>query len=231
MFGRKSEVSIATKSVAAPPPEVAPTFNDDPFRTEATRLVDLDQKSTLDLLTRLVAVQSATRATAVPVASGFAALALANHSVALAMLVIPVVVLSMVIEARAGDLQQRAHARSTYLERITQANLRVLAEQGKATSELANRDLRRLLDGYQYGASRSLRAVRARAVFRRMLRQASTLLYLGLIILLVAGSVIIITATPQPTVACLQTAPGTVVRVEGEGVKLSGDVSLVPCPP
>jgi hypothetical protein len=213
------------------PVPAAPAADPDPRRTQALRLVEADQKATVDLIARLIGIQTATRAAVVPIASGLGGLALSNHNAALALVAIPIVVLAIGIEARTGELQRRAHRRSTYLERIIQADLSALAENGTPVQDQADQALRRQLDGYQYGASRSLQVVGFRALVKGAVRQASSWLYLFLIVLLVVAGLFAESTAPKPAEICLKTESGAVVRIEGSGLTLSGDLTVIPCPP
>lgn len=140
---------MSVMSSGASAPREAP----DPRRTEALRLVESDHKATIDLIGRLITIQTATRAAIVPISAAFAGLALTNHRAVLAWVAIPILLLAVGIEARTGIMQQRAHRRAAYLERIVQANLSALAEQGTVVSDQAVGELRRQLDGYHLGAA------------------------------------------------------------------------------
>jgi hypothetical protein len=208
----------------------AASAESDQRQTETLRLVEADEKATIDLITRLMGTQTATRAAVVPIASGLAGLSLTNHSAGLALVAIPIVIVAIGIEARTGYLQRQAHDRSTYLERIVQDHLTALAEHGGPMQQEANQDFRQQLDGYQYGTSRSLRLVGPHELLGSGLRQASSWLYLCLIALLIIAAIFAAATAPKPTGTCLKTGSGAVVRVEGSGVKLSGDLTVVACP-
>lgn len=202
----------------------------DPWTAEVMRLVEVDQKATVELVARLVTIQTATRSVVVPIAGAFAGLALTNNAPALAFVAIPILLIAIGIESRLGRLQQQAHRRAVYLEGIVQANLTDLANRGTVVSGDATAKLYRKLDGYQFGSSRSLRAVPFKKLMQVAVRRAVTWMYVALIAIAVVAGLAASALAPDPVEACLKVGDGSSVRVTGSGVTLSGDVDVVPCP-
>lgn len=202
----------------------------DPYAVEVMRLVEADQKATIEVVARFITLQTATRSVVVPIAGGFAGLALTNNAAALAYVAIPILVIAIGIESRLGRLQQEAHRRAVYLEGVVQAHLNELANRGTVVADEAAAKLRRQLNGYQFGISRSFRVVPFKKLVQVAVRRAVTWMYVALIILAVAAGVTASALAPKPTEACVKVGDGPVVRVTGQGLTLSGDLTVVPCP-
>ena len=202
----------------------------DAYTAEAMRLVEADQKATVELVARFVTLQTATRSVVVPIAGAFAGLALTNNAPALAYVAIPILLIAIGIESRLGRLQQQAHRRAVYLEKIVQARLNELSNRGTVVANDAEAKLRRQLDGYQFGSSRSLRIVAFKELFQVAVRRAVTWMYAALIGLAVAAGIVASALAPEPTEACFRVVDGPIVRISGEALTLSGEITIVPCP-
>ena len=201
-----------------------------PYVDEALRLVQADQKATVELIARFITLQTATRSVVVPIAGAFAGLALTNHAPALAYVAIPILLIAISIESRLGALQQEAHRRAVYLEGLVQSNLSELSNRGTPVSGDAAKKLIRKLNGYQFGTSRSFRVVPFKTMVHVAARRAVTWMYVALMVLVVIAGLTASALTPIPTDTCIRVGSGPVIRVSGEGVTMSGNFTVIPCP-
>ena len=123
---------------------------------EVIRLIEADNKATIDFISRLTTLRATVRGVIVTLGSTLAGLAFTQHNWVVAAAGIPVVLAGGIAEAKTDFLVQVAHNRSVRLEWKIQAYIALLIEDSPVKADAAAR-FRREIDTYQFGTSRSLR--------------------------------------------------------------------------
>lgn len=204
-----------------------------PPSQEVLRLVEADQRQAIEFISRMINIETATRAVILPLASALAGLAVTNDSWALAVAGVPVVIMGLLMEVRSGYLRHIGHRRAVNLERIMQSYVTYLREVGRPLATKTATKLEVDIDSYEVGMSRSLRNMRWGPGLKLAFGGIAAWLYVGVLIALLAAAGVGL-SNHSPAIAsgtmCIQGPSGALLRISGSEISVRGDVTLVECP-
>lgn len=206
-----------------------PSISEMPFVDDVIEAATGDLDASRSLLQRLLATQDAFLATALTSATLFSGLAFTSDTAALAFVGIPLVLALGYLDAINWVHFRRVSSRIRSLERLMHHYVVALRETGTVRGA-ALRNLRRRIDGYQFGIERTFQVVNWGDVWRTNRTRVRWWLHGALALALaVCGGVLAATSSGVDTPVCLETAGG-VAEVEGVPRVVQGTVVVVPCP-
>lgn len=205
-----------------------PSIPELPFVDHVVEAATGDLDASRLLLQRLLTIQDAFLATSLTSATLFTGLAFTSETAALAFVGIPLVLALGYLDAINWVHFRRVSSRNRSLESLLHHYVVALRETGTVRGT-ALRNLRRRIDGYQFGIERTFQVVNWGDVWRTNRTRIRWWLHgaLALVLALCAGVVAATSGVDTPV--CLETADG-VAEVEGVPRVVQGTVVVVSCP-
>lgn len=200
---------------------------EDPWVDDVMKVAEHDLDAARGVLQRLLTTQDALLATAVSVTTLLTGLAITNHAPLFSGLGLPFVGVLAYLDAVAKVHTGRITQRSWRIEELFARYVKALRERDVARPAALS-DLRRAIDQYQFGIERAFEEVQPKHLRREVRRQARWWLFPCMFaVLLVATAV----AWPKDrsSPVCVA-ADGGIVRLNKAPERVSGKVTLVPCP-
>lgn len=204
-----------------------PTIPELPFADDVLEAAGTDLEASRALLQRLLGTQDALLATSLTTSTLFTGLAVSLDNPALVVVGVPLVLALGYLDGNNWVHFRRVTSRIRSLEGLIHHYVVALRETGAARPD-ALRNLRRRIDGYQFGTERTFQVVRPSDVWRANKRRVRWWAHAVLAAALALCGGVIAMQDGGATGTCVVTDAG-VAEVEGPVVVVDGEVTLVPC--
>jgi len=211
-------------------PAPTPSVPELPHVDDVLDAVKDDLGTSRGLQQRLLTTQDTLLASALTVAGLFGGFGFSNHNRPVALVAVPFVLALGALDAKNWTLFRRVSNRIRGLERILHAHVVAIREQ-KTVGPQAVERLRKSLDGYDFGTELSIDKVAVLQIFKSNWRRLRPWLYVLIAATLLLAGLLWVRPNATQKPICVLTSGRGIAEMDAAPSAVSGEVTLVPCPP